>query len=498
MFHCVFEQFFGVTIGLMPAQQMNHNPTITRVLCVDLDGTILATDSLWEAILAVLRRAPWELLLLPYLLLRGKAPFKRFIAERADLDVAALPFRDDVVEFIRGESQSGREVILVTGADTHIAEAVAKHLGLFTRVLASDGRTNLRGKSKLRAVRELIGGGGFDYIGDGAADIPVYEAATECMLVGPSPSLLRRVRQTARVRQTFGPETRKRWAILREMRIRQWSKNVLVFVPLLLAHLVTDLHRLLLCIVAFFSFSLVASGVYVVNDLLDLEADRKNPTKKLRPLASGALSVRTAMGVAPFLFAAGLGLAALLKPDYLYLVIAYIVIGFGYSLYLKRKIVADVMVLAGLYTLRIFAGGVAGDVLVSPWLMAFSVFMFLSLAFVKRYAEILRLPPGSEESPSRRGYRREDSEVFHTIGASCGCISVLVLALYVNTSEVTILYRRPQVLWLVCGLLLYWLTRTWFAAHRGDIEDDPLTFSLKDRTSYLVAIATILVLLAAM
>lgn len=288
-------------------------------------------------------------------------------------------------------------------------------------------------------------------------------------------------------------------ALVRALRPHQWVKNLLVFVPILLDHRLTQPEVVARGAMAFAAFCLAASGAYVLNDILDLEADRSHPIKRHRPFASGALPPRVGYLAAPALIGASLVVGAgLLAPGFLALLLLYVGLTTAYSAYLKRIVVLDVLLLAGLYTLRVLAGITASGVRFSTWLLAFSTFLFLSLAFLKRHGELSTLGAGAAPVVRRRGYLPQDMEWLRTMGAASAYLAVLVLALYLNSDEVVKLYRKPALLFMVCPLLLYWTSRMWLLAHRGEIHEDPIVASARDPSSYVVGILVLLVLYAAL
>jgi len=471
----------------------------TRVLCVDMDGTLLATDVLWESLLVLLRTQPWRLAFLPFWLFKGKAHLKHQIAQYVVLDPESLPYRDDVLDFLRKEKGAGREIVLATASDRTVAEAVAHHLGLFSAVLASDGKVNLAGRQKLKALEMYVEGKQFNYLGNGKADLPLWKAASEVTVAHPSTHLLRQVKKVGTVLRIFSPRTNRLRSLLRALRVSQWVKNTLVFVPLLLAHKVTGGAQALLALSAFCSFSFCASSIYIVNDLLDLKSDRQHPKKKFRPFAAGTLPISTGMCLVPLLLGSSFLIAGFLLPPLFTVALGiYVAVTTAYSFYLKRIAVLDILVLAGCYTIRVVAGAVAVTVPVSPWLLAFSMFLFLSLALAKRYSELVLMHAGGEILAKGRGYLVTDKELLQGIGVTSGYLSVLVLALYVNSKEVTALYQHPQALWLLCPFLLYWITRIWLLVYRGAVDEDPLVFTLKDPASYVVGGVIGLVILAAL
>ncbi len=465
------------------------------VLCVDMDGTLLATDSAWELTLSLIKRAPLTALLLPLWLLQGRAAFKQRLAQLSTLDVARLPFRSEVLSLLRQERARQRRLVLTTGADQTIAREIASHVGLFDEVLASDGKYNLSGEAKARRLCQQFGAHGFDYIGNSFADLHVWRYAGEALVVAPAPGLLRMARRAniKKITQIFPATSGRRIRdLLATVRAYQWVKNLLIFVPLVLAHDVGQLGLWLKAFAAFFSFSMSASAGYALNDLLDLDSDRVHPVRRHRPLASARVSIRVVGLLVLVLAVAGLLAAALFLPvRFLALLLAYLIATAAYSIYLKRLALVDVFLLAGLYTLRILAGGVAVSVPISRWLAAFSMFFFLSLAFAKRFSELKE--SGSGESLGR-GYLGVDLSFLQSVGAASGYLAALVMAFYVDSPEVIRLYGHPRWLWLVCPLLLYWVSRLWLFAQRGALQEDPLIFALKDGASYVVAVCLLAVI----
>jgi 4-hydroxybenzoate polyprenyltransferase len=461
-----------------------------RPLCVDMDGTLLATDLLWESLLVVLKTRPLLLLKVPFWLLKGRAFLKRQLASHVTLNPSLLPYDQPVLDFLAQEHVCGRELVLATASDRILAERVADHLGLFSAVLASDGVTNLKGSSKLDSIRRHLDGEAFDYLGNSTADLPIWRHATRALLARPSRALVREARRVATVDKVFWPAASRVDILARALRVHQWSKNALLPVPLLLAHQATDVDRLGAVVIAMGAFSLVASAMYLVNDLLDLEGDRQHPQKHQRPLACGLLSIPGGLSIASVALVAALAASALLLPvAFLGALMLYAGTTMAYSVAAKRIAIVDVLVLAGLYTLRVVAGAAATDVRISPWFLAFLMFFFLSLAFVKRYTE-LALAERGDRSPAflaARGYLPGDLDLVRSVGPASGCLAVAVLALYINSPEVHILYRQPATLWLVCPLLLYWITRVWLIAQRAQMPGDPVVFALRDRTSYVLA-----------
>ncbi len=457
------------------------------VLCVDLDGTLIHTDLLYESLLTLLRQSPLTLVLLPLWILRGRAYFKQQIAARVQPDTTNLPYNEALLEKLRGERGRGRRMALVTGSPISFAQSVAAHLGLFDDVIATDDQVNLTGRRKAERLVQRYGARGFDYAGDSYADIPVWAAARHGWAVNVSPVALRLASRTE-FTQRFDRPRATIAHYLRAIRVHQWLKNVLVFVPLLAAHRAGDSQLLVNACVMFLAFSLCASSGYVLNDLLDLAADRAHPRKRKRPFASGALPLTHGIVMVPALLLTAVGLVWMrLSAIALAVLLIYYVGTLAYSLVLKRHATIDVLVLAGLYTLRIIAGSAATEIPPSFWLLAFSMFMFFSLAIVKRYSEVLTVQARGEQQLHSRGYRAGDHMVLSMMGVASGFMSVLVMALYVQSGPVRILYKHPAMISLLCPLLLYWICRIWFKTHRGDMHDDPLVFAATDRVSWIIA-----------
>jgi 4-hydroxybenzoate polyprenyltransferase/phosphoserine phosphatase len=466
-------------------------------LCVDLDGTLIAGDLLWESVIALMRTAPWLLLLLPVWLCRGKAYLKDQLARRVSLDPAALPYRAEVLDLLRREKEAGRMLVLATASHERLAQAVADHLGLFDVVLASRADRNLRGDRKRQALEDLFGTGGFDYVGDSTADLPVWAGARQAYVVSPSQRLREQARAHGAPVEIAAARPCRFHACLKLLRPHQWAKNLLVFVPLLGAHRLGDWAALLDAGLAFVAFCLCASAIYAVNDLADLEADRKHVRKRRRPLASGAVSIPAGLALAAALLAGSFALAVAALPLVFTAILAgYLAITTWYSFQLKRLPVIDVFALAGLYTIRIIAGGLACSIPVTGWLLGFSTFFFISLALAKRYAELSRMASGTRMHG--RGYQAEDVALIRSIGPATGYVAILTLCLYANAQETLRLYSSPNLLWVACFVLCFWITRVWFLAQRQQLDEDPVVFAIKDGPSYVcgAVIAVVLVLAA--
>jgi 4-hydroxybenzoate polyprenyltransferase len=469
----------------------------TVPLCVDLDGTLLRGDLLHECAIDVLKRSPWLALAFPVWLLGGRAKLKAELARRARIDYASLPFDPHVLELLRREHDAGRKLVLATASDAAAAHAVAAHLGLFDDVIASNGTQNLKGAHKAAALVDRFGEGGFDYLGDAAADRAVWRAARKVYVVCASEEAGRRLAGERAQCVVVARSPGLGWPLLRALRTHQWAKNLLVFVALVTAHRLGDALAVDAAFVAFAAFCLAASGAYLLNDLLDLEHDRRHPEKRRRALASGELPLWVAAILSPLLVLLAGALSLLLPVAFRFELLLYIVATIAYSTALKRVALLDVFTLAGLYCVRILAGAAAIPVPVSGWLVVFSLFLFLSLALVKRYAELSALARRDGDATPGRGYRAADRVIVGILGVTSGEISVLVFALYVASAEVRALYSRPMILWLVCPLLLYWVTRVWLLAYRDEMQEDPVVFALRDRASLALGALVLVVLIAA-
>lgn len=457
-----------------------------------MDGTLVLGDTLHESLLAMLRRQPLMLLLLPVWLLRGKAHFKREVARRAMIDADALVYHEPLLSWLR-EQRGSREIVLCTAADAGIAEAVATHTGAFDAVLASDGIRNLAGSEKAAALTERYGPQGFDYAGNDAIDLPVWSAARHAIVVNASPGIEQALREQAQLDRVFPRERHGFLAWMQALRLHQWAKNLLIFVPLLTAHLAFERALVVQALLAFLAFGLCASSVYVLNDLIDLPSDRRHPRKRFRPFASGRLPLSAGFLLAPALLVSAFALATLLPDRFVGVLTGYYALTLAYTLWLKRVEMLDVVVLAALYTARLIAGGAATGIPLSFWLLAFSMFLFLSLALVKRYTELMIMRAGGETAAAGRGYHVNDMPLLGALGSAAGFLAVLVLALYVNSTDSQRLYEQPKLLWLLCPLLLYWIGRAWLLTFRGRMHDDPLMFAIRDPVSLSILVGGALV-----
>ena len=455
--------------------------------CVDLDGTLVRTDMLHETLLLLAKNDPVSMLSLPRWLAKGKSYLKHMVAERTDIDATNLPLNEEVRALIEAARSEGRPVVLSTAAPSRVASAVAERLGVFDAIISSSKQVNLSGRRKADALVDRFGDRGFDYIGNHRDDLAIFARARRGFLVSRSKSL-RRAASRANDDITFIDDPRAGLGTWRRaLRLHQWTKNGLIFVPLLAAQEVGNVNLLIAAVLAFISFSLCASTVYILNDLLDLAADRAHRSKYRRPFASGALPVASGVLAAPLLLVTSLLIALLLPTPFIVVLAAYGFATTAYSFVLKRQVIVDVMLLAGLYTTRILAGSAATGIQPSFWLLAFSMFLFFCLAMVKRYSE-LRLAIDRRETLAGRGYLATDLPVVLALGASSGTVSALVLALYTQSTIVQENFPHPHWLWVLPPLMLYWTSRLWLKASRGEVDDDPVVFATKDWQSIVVVV----------
>jgi 4-hydroxybenzoate polyprenyltransferase len=467
-------------------------------LVVDLDGTLLRTDSLWESIFLLARQRWYALGLIPVWLLRGKAYFKWRLAELVDLPVASLPYNEPFLTFLKAEQARPRRLILATGANEKIAHAIAAHLGLFDHVLASDQTVNLSGSNKLARIQTVLAGRSFDYAGNDRIDLSVWHRARRAILVNPTKSALLHAPRLTQVEKVFSDRRRGVVSYLHALRLYQWPKNFLVFLPILTAHLVTEWPLLMQAVLAFLAWGLCASAVYVLNDLLDLTADREHPKKRTRPFAAGIIPLAHGIALIPLLLAGSFSLGLLLSHRFVVVLGLYFIITIAYSTVIKKVMFLDVVVIAGLYILRVLGGAVAIGITPTFWLLVFSMFLFLHIALVKRYADLVALQPHGRLGLDGRDYQVGDMPLLISLGSSAGYLAVLVLALYVNSSDVHVIYRYPKALWLLCPILLYWSSRMWVKSVRGEMHHDPLIYALQDRASWIVLACSILVVAIAL
>jgi 4-hydroxybenzoate polyprenyltransferase len=448
---------------------------------------LIHTDMLHESALMVLRDHPLETLKIPFCLAKGKAYLKQKLASLAHVDAGSLPYNGDLLRWLKSEKTSGRKLVLCTASDHSIATSIAEHLDIFDEVIASDGKVNLAGVHKAEALESRFGRAGFDYVGNSSADIPVWERARRAVVVNAPGHIEEKAKAVCEVERVF-PQPASGLSVWRRvLRMHQWLKNLLLFVPMLAAHQVSSSQMWVSLFLAFMSFSLCASSVYITNDLLDLESDRLHPRKRNRPFASGQVATWKGVVLAPLLLILSFAVGTTVSSQFMATLLVYFLLTCAYSLFLKQLMLVDCLALAILYTLRLVAGAAATGQALTFWILAFSVFLFLSLAFVKRYAEIVVTTGNKPTKIHGRGYITSDAPLVEGMGLASGYASVLVLALYLNSSIVVTLYRNPEVIWGAVLVMLFWINWMWVKAHRGQMDDDPLVYALKDKASLFCA-----------
>ncbi|OJY71722.1 MAG: hypothetical protein BGP16_14130 [Sphingobium sp. 66-54] len=476
---------------------MGEETGAKRPLCVDLDGTLIRTDLLHEAVIHYLKSSPLAIFHLLLWLWYGRAYLKERLAEAIPIRCDLLPYREDLVDYLRDERDAGREIHLVTASPQAWADKVATHLGLFDEVIGSN-RMNYKGVRKAELLVERHGKGSYDYVGDLAADLPAWRAARMAHFAGRRARVLvNRLPGHVSGRIFDKDEASPFSGLIRAARPHQWLKNLLLFVSIAAAHQLLDFGALGKVVLAFVSFSLMASATYMINDLLDLDADRAHPRKNQRPFASGAVSIAVGVAAVALLSAVAVGVAWVLGPAFMVALATYVVVTLAYSFRLKRAALADVITLSGLYTLRIVAGTIAAGIPISSWLLAFSMFCFITLAVAKRCAELTGTRIEVDGKIAGRGYYAVDIEVLGGMASASSFCASLVLCIYTTQSYVRDRYESPEILWLLCPILLYLLNRVLFMARRGHMDDDPIVFCMKDRVTLALLIISALVLLAA-
>lgn len=476
----------------------NLNVALTP-LCIDLDGTLLRSDTLLEGLLRMLSVSSRNLWQLPRTLLAGRSRLKRFVAEQVVLELSSLPVRPEVLQLAENARAAGHSVVLVTAADESIAQAALACYPVFNDARGSDGKINLKGRAKAEYLVARFGSGGFDYVGDSHADLPVWRVARRGYAVGPDAERLARRAAPAKVEVVLGSSSERSrltawWTALRP---HQWTKNVLVLMPLLTSGQLTDPRAVLAALSALVAFCLTASGTYVINDLLDVQTDRLHPEKRHRPIPRGDVPLREGLVGGPLLVFAGCVLAAQEGLALGVTLVTYAVATLAYSVRLKSSVLTDVILLAGFYVLRVLAGSLAVDSVLSLWLFSFTLFAFFSFGLAKRYVETRRHGAELAHESSRRGYRASDANAILALGAASAVASVTILALYINDDEAARPYPAPELLWLILPAVLYWVSRVWIVATREEMQSDPISWALRDRLSLVTGGAVIAIYLVA-
>jgi 4-hydroxybenzoate polyprenyltransferase/phosphoglycolate phosphatase-like HAD superfamily hydrolase len=463
---------------------INKKQELTWNIVVDLDGTLVNSDMLVENLFLFLRHNPLRIFRLVFWLFGGKAHFKRKLADAVLPKVDGIPYNKQLIDWLTQQRSAGARLVLATASDSRIAQRIADDLGIFDEVIGTQ-QSNLSSHRKRAALVERFGERGYEYVGNSRADLAVWQSASLIHVANPERGVLAAARRLGELGMVFDERPGYGRTLLKALRVHQWAKNTLIFVPLLASHRFFELPLLWNGLVAFVAFGACASSVYLLNDLFDLPDDRQHPTKRYRPLAAGTLPILHALFLIPGLLMSAFALALWQLPWHFAAVLAaYYLLTLAYSLWLKRVVMLDVVTLAILYTLRVVAGAASMALMATFWILTFCMFIFLSLAFVKRYTELHDArQKGTNDKSAGRGYYPSDFELLASLGSASGYLSVLVLALYINDAASATIYRSPEWMWAACPLLLFWLSRVWLLAHRGQMHDDPIVFALRDSVS---------------
>ncbi|MFK7823248.1 MAG: UbiA family prenyltransferase [Oligoflexales bacterium] len=479
------------------ASKVQHSVPLEVPLCVDLDGTLVNTDTLWESFLLLCKKNLVTAFLSLFYIVKGKQFFKANIANKIHLDPNILPYNHRFIEYLKAEQMQGRRLILITGSHQSIAQSVAAHLGIFDEVHGSNLHSNLIGANKEEYLVSLIGEKKFLYAGNSNDDLKVWRSSYGGIAVNTSTRLLNTAKASCTIFQVFPSSKNPILSLIKAMRVYQWVKNLLIFLPLLAAHKVDNFDLFFRLVWAFLAFSFCASSVYLLNDLLDLPSDRKHPLKRRRPFAAGHLSVKFGIFFSPLLLGLGLSIAFNISGAFGVMILGYYALTCAYSFKLKELLLIDVLVLTILYNWRVLSGAIATGISLSPWLLGFVSFLFYSLALAKRSSELQLMLKINKKKPGGRSYIIDDLNLINMLGSASGLLAVLILALYINSSKIQLLYAKPYLLWPVCFAMLYWISRVWLLTGRGKMHQDPIVFALKDPSSYVVGLFTLVMAILA-
>lgn len=488
----------------MNTQSTSNNPRQfsasedSTPLVVDLDGTLIRSDMLLESAIRLIRKNPLYIFLMFVWLFESKQQLKIQIANRVEIPCGLLPYHTDLLEFLKEQFLKKRRLVLATASDIRYARQVAAHLGIFADVWGTEPERNLAGKEKAKVLVQAYGDKGFDYIGNATSDLQVWIHSRQAIAVNASLKLEQRVREMGILTAVYPRTLRQFKSFFKAIRIHQWVKNILIFVPLFVAHQWYQATAIYQGVLAFFAFSMCASAIYLINDLLDIDSDRAHLSKRNRPIASGNFSILNAVFLAFLLLGIGFGIAQRVSMTFCLTLGVYLLITNAYSFYFKRIVMMDVLLLAFLYTIRVIAGAIAIRVEPSFWLLAFSMMIFTSLALIKRCAELKSLKSQEKNAAHGRGYVVSDLPQLTSLGTSSGYGAVVILALYINSPDVARNYQNPKMLWLLCPLVLYWIGRMWIATGRGLMHDDPIVYAAKDRVSLMIGASGVLMVLMAL
>jgi 4-hydroxybenzoate polyprenyltransferase len=470
---------------------MNKTNSTEIPLYVDLDGTLIKTDLLFECLIEFIKKNPFNILLSIKWLLKGKAYLKSKLADNTSIDIKKLPYNEPFLSYLKNESSQGRKIILATASNFTLARRISDHLNIFSDIIASDERKNIKGKTKLQHIKENSGNSLFDYAGNSKDDLIIFKHANASILVNFDKQLPSRS-TGIRIAKSFDSKSPVLRNCIIAIRPHQWVKNLLIFVPLFVSNQWYSPNLIIRASIGFISFSLIASAVYVINDISDIQNDRTHIKKKYRPFAASNLAIGHGLIIFLFLVSTGLFAGYLIDRIYFFLLVTYIILNLLYSVYLKSLVLIDILILSQFYTLRVISGGVITNIELSFWLLAFSVFVFFSLSIAKRYTELISRNNDNKTRIKGRGYTTDDINILNIMGVTNGYLAVLVLALYINSPQVVLTYSSPKILWGVCVIFFFWISYVWIKANRGELEEDPITFAIKDRTSLVVFVLLII------
>lgn len=463
-----------------------NNSVADIPLYVDLDGTLIKTDLMFESLLLLLKKNIFYALVLPFWLIKGKTHLKLQLAKRIDLPVSNLPLNTEFYSYLRGQKEAGREIILISGSSQRAVTAISEHIKLFDASYGSDEDTNLKAKKKLQKIRELSGERGFAYAGNSLDDIIIWQAASQSIIVNCYADISQSIDSSQKLR--FDQPSSLTIKLLQAIRPHHWLKNILVFVPLVLSHQILNIELLSLAAVTFISFSLCASSVYVLNDLIDLNNDRCHWRKRNRPFASGDLPLIIGFIIGPLFFLTGAIIALFLPLGFQLIFLLYWFVNLLYSFYLKRLFIVDIFILSFLYNLRIIAGAESISIETTNWLLGFSFALFLGLAIVKRVAELHNAITRRKIGIEGRAYKQRHLKLLSSIGIFFSAIAVSIFAFYISAPETTELYDAPLILWAILPLLTYLLYRIWYNALNQKMNEDPIIFAATDLIGQLIVI----------
>jgi 4-hydroxybenzoate polyprenyltransferase/phosphoserine phosphatase len=457
-------------------------------LYVDLDGTLIKSDLLLESVFLLIKKNVFLIALVPFWLFRGRAYLKSQLSTRVDIPVKRLPINDEFLEFLYDEKSAGRPLFLISGSNETEVKKVAAEINIFDDYYGSSTTVNLRSRAKLKRIQELTGSNNFAYAGNSSDDLAIWKKAKEVMMVNCSRSLSKRLQREESEIQYFDVQESVLKNFWSAMRPHQWLKNGLILLPLILSHQLATTNFLLATIIAFISFSLCASSVYLLNDLLDLNNDRQHRTKKNRPFAAGELPLNFGLVGIPCLLLSSILIASFLPLQFLEVLAIYWLTTTLYSIWIKKWFMFDVITLASLYSIRIIAGSAAIGVITTSWLLGFSFSLFLSLAMVKRFTEVKNLKISGKHNVEGRAYNQSHLRMLSILGGIAGLAAVMVFSIYISAGDTTQLYNSPAVLWLICPLLVFLLARIWSFAFAGTLDEDPVLFAIADRSSQFVGV----------